>query len=294
MVWQEPSERSINYGRHSRPKVTNLIFYSMLALPRMAWRGSLGASARPLDSSEEAERIVTSAEDNGVTLRLVGGLAIRFHCHGPHSAHLREYHDIDVFGLSKQRGGILSVFEKLGYSPNKQFNLLYGSTRLQFVKGGRQKNVDVFLDKFEMQHTLDFRRRLRLDDLTIPITDLLLTKLQNVKLEDKDAKDIVAILEDHELGHSNDRETINLGYIADLCSRNWGLHRTITDSLDKTRKFIDQNKSRVLGAEDLTGKIEAVRSSLVTTKKGLRWRARSLIGERVKWYKEVEAGEGEA
>jgi hypothetical protein len=254
----------------------------------------LGASGRRLDSLEEAERIVRSAEDDGVTLRLIGGLAIRFHCHGLHSAHLREYHDIDVFGLGKQRGGILSVFEKLGYSPNKEFNLLYGSTRLQFIKREHQKNVDVFLDKFEMEHILDFRERLRLDNLTVPISDLLLTKLQNVKLEDKDAKDIVAILEDHELGHSDDRETINLDYLADLCSRNWGLHKTIMDSLDKTRKFIDQNASSVVGVEDLTRKIEAVRSSLMTKKKGLRWRARSLFGERVRWYNVVEAGQGEA
>ena len=253
----------------------------------------MDAGGRRVDSLVEAERIVKSAEDDGVTLRLIGGLAIRFHCHGPHSAHLREYHDIDVFGLRKQHRGILSVFEKLGYSPNEQFNVFYGSTRLQFIKAGHQKNVDVFLDKFQMEHTLDFRDRLRLDGLTIPITDLLMTKLQNVKLEDKDAKDIVAILEDHELGHSNDRETINLDYIADLCSRNWGLFTTVTDSLDEVRKFTDQNASSVLEAEDLTKKIEAVRSFLVTTKKGLTWRVRSLIGARIKWYNVVEAGEGE-
>jgi len=59
--------------------------------------------------------------------------------------------------------------------------------------------VDVFLDKFRMEQSLDFRQRLRLDDVTIPITDLLLTKLQIVELNEKDLKDIVAILEDHEL-----------------------------------------------------------------------------------------------
>ena len=251
-------------------------------------------NAEGADSAEEAERIVRSARNYGVTLRLIGGLAIRFHCHGLHSTHLREYHDIDLFGLGKQRRGILSIFRKLGYSPNKEFNLLYSDTRLQFVKGEHQKNVDVFLDKFEMEHTLDFRQRLGLDDLTIPITDLLLTKLQNVELETKDAKDVVAILEDHELGHSDDRETINLDYLANLCSRNWGLHRTITDSLDKIRRFIDQDAPSAAVAEDLTRKIEAIRSSLMTKKKGLRWRARSVIGERVKWYKEVEVGQAEA
>jgi hypothetical protein len=221
-------------------------------------------------------------------------MAIRFHCHGLHATHLREYHDIDLFGLGKQRRGISSIFARLGYSPNSEFNLLYGDARLQFVKGEHQKNVDVFLDKFEMEHTLDFRQRLRLDDLTIPITDLLLTKLQNVELETKDVKDVVAILEDHKLGHSDDRETINLDYLANLCSRNWGLYRTIMASLDKIRRFIDQDAPSASGAEDLTRKIEAIRSSVMTKKKGLRWRARSMIGERVKWYKEVEPGQAEA
>ncbi|MGD0549962.1 MAG: hypothetical protein ABSA81_05385 [Candidatus Bathyarchaeia archaeon] len=215
-------------------------------------------STEGIESAEEAERIVRSAGDCGVTLRLIGGLAIRFHCHGLHSTHLREYHDIDLFGL------------------------------------GKQKNVDVFLDKFEMEHTLDFRRRLTLDDLTIPITDLLLTKLQNVKLEAKDAKDVVAILEDHELGHRDDREIINLDYLANLCARNWGLYRTIMGSLDKIRRFVDEDAPSTAGVKDLTRKVETIRSSLVTEKKGLRWTARSLIGERVKWYKEVEVGQGEA
>jgi hypothetical protein len=253
----------------------------------------LGNTER-VDSAEEAERIVRIAGDCGVTLRLIGGLAIRFHCHGPHSAHLREYHDIDLFGLGKQLRAIFTIFRKLGYSPNMEFNFLYSGTRLQFLKAEHQKNVDVFLDKFQMEQTLDFRRRLWLDDLTIPITDLLLTKLQNVKLEAKDAKDVVAILEDHELGHRDDRETINLDYLANLCSRNWGLYRTMMDSLDKIRKFIDQDAPSAAGAEDLTRKVETIRSSLLSKKKGLRWTARSMIGDKVKWYKEVEAGQGEA
>jgi len=247
----------------------------------------------PSDSAEEADRIVRSAEEQGVTLRLIGGLAIRFHCHGLHSTHLREYHDIDLFGLGNQSRRIFAIFDKLGYSPNREFNLLYGDTRLQFVKGKHQKNVDVFLDRFEMEHTLDFRRRLELDDLTIPITDLLMTKLQNVKLETKDAKDVVAILEDHELGHRDDRETVNLDYLANLCSRNWGLYRTIMDSLDKIKSFVDQDAPRLVGAKDLTLKVEIIRNSLMTKKKGLRWTARSMIGDRIKWYNEVEAGQGE-
>lgn len=132
--------------------------------------------------------------------------------------------------------------------PNKKFNLLYSDTRLQFLSSRDQKNVDVFLDKFIMEHALDLRQRLRLDDLTIPITDLLLTKLQNEKLEEKDAKDIVAILEDHELGRSDDREIINLDYLAGLCSQDWGLYKTIMESIEKIRKNIRKDVSLVPSA----------------------------------------------
>jgi hypothetical protein len=150
------------------------------------------------------------AHEKRVTLRLIGGQTIRFHCHGEHAAHLREYHDIDLFGLRKESEAIFSVFQDLHYSPNDRFNSLYNETRLQFIHKISGKNVDLFLDKFVMEHTLDFRERLMLDELTIPITDLLLTKLQIERLTEKDVKDIIAILEDHQMGHEDDGETINL------------------------------------------------------------------------------------
>jgi hypothetical protein len=256
--------------------------------------GSLATNARGTDAAEEAKRIVRVAEDNRVTLRLIGGLAIRFHCHGPHSTHLREYHDIDVFGFGKEHKGIYSVFQKLGYSPNEEYNLLYGGTRLQFVHRESRWNVEVFLDKFRMGHTLDFRQRLQLDDVTIPITDLLLTKLQVVQFAEKDAKDIVAILEDHELGHNDDRETLNLDYVVQSCSRDWGLYKTITKNIATINKLIGQEASGLTAGKELVERLSAIRNALMTGKKGVRWIFRSLIGERVRWYREVETGQGEA
>ena len=242
---------------------------------------------------EEAERIVRSAAQCGVTLRLMGGLAVRFHCHGRHSAHLREHSDIDLFGLSEQYKGILAIFRQLGYIPNSEFNAWNGHTRLEFLRGEHQKNVDVFLDKFGMEHTLDFRSRLGLDDLTIPITDLLLTKLQIARFEAKDARDVVAILEDHELGHGDDRETINLDYLCNLCSRDWGLYRSVMDNIDSVKEFVRQDVPIITSPEALTQKAETIRRTLVTTRKEPRWIARSIIGDKVQWYNEVEAGRGE-
>jgi hypothetical protein len=211
---------------------------------------------------------------------------------------LRKFHDIDVFGLANQKKSIRSIFEKLGYPPNVAFNSTpWAGRRLQFIKSGHAKNVDVFLDEFKMEHTLNLKQRIQLDDLTISITDLLLTKLQiGVKLEPKDSQDIVAILEDHELGRSDDKETVNLDYIADLCSRDWGLYKSLTTSLQKIRQFIEDDLAvQCIGMEanELVMKVDAIRDSLISRKKSVRWKARSLLGERIQWYDDVEPGADE-
>jgi hypothetical protein len=246
------------------------------------------------DVTGEARRIVGKANDKNVTLRLIGGLAIRFHCHGQHSSHLREYRDIDVFGLGNESEKISSVFQQLGYSPNLKYNLIYGGTRLQFVDEKTGGNVDVFLDKFRMDHTLDFKQRLQLDDLTIPITDLLLTKLQVVRLAEKDVKDIIAIVEDHQIGRKDGREILALDYVAERCSSDWGLYRTVADNLDKMNEFIQIIVPSSGEREELAAKLGAIRTSLKDSRKGIGWRIRNIIGRRVKWYEKVEVGEGEA
>src|SRR5208282_4771078 len=78
----------------------------------------------PLDvgrSVREVERIIKVLQ-RARELSQIGGLAIRFHCHGRHSAHLRDYRDIDLFGLSREKKAIGKLMKKLGYSPNVEFN----------------------------------------------------------------------------------------------------------------------------------------------------------------------------
>jgi dsDNA-specific endonuclease/ATPase MutS2 len=145
-----------------------------------------------------------------------------------------------------------------------------------------------------MDHTLDFRQRLQLDDLTIPITDLLLTKLQVVRLAEKDVKDIIAVLEDHQIGRRDGREILNLDYVAERCSSDWGLYRTVSDNLDKMNQFIQIIVPSSGEREELSAKLDAIRTSLKEAKKGIRWRIRNIISRRMKWYEKVEVGEGEA
>jgi hypothetical protein len=164
---------------------------------------------------------------------------------------------------------------------------------LQFIDPKTGRDVDVFLDQFRMDHTLDFRERMNLDPLTIPVTDLLLTKLQIVKLNAKDAKDIVALLEDHQIGYTDSREMLNANRIADVSARNWGLYTTLNRNIGIIMKLVESEEFSPLEKGDLTEKMQRIRDRVETQKKTCAWKLRNLLGERVAWYNEAEVGEGE-
>ncbi len=158
--------------------------------------------------SDAALRILEEAKSRAITLRLLGGVAVKYHCP---SASLRTlqcyYPDLDFFGTGEQGQSIRKLFRDLGYKPNQRFNALQGETRLIFEDPESERRVDIFLDVFHMCHTLHIGKRLALDDYTIPITDLLLTKLQIVEINEKDVRDIIAILRDHEVVASPPKAT---------------------------------------------------------------------------------------
>jgi len=245
---------------------------------------------KDFDPVGEAKRIIDEAEKTNVTLRLLGGLAIRVHCHGQHSSHIRAYHDTDFFGLRGQSTRIELFFKKLGYVPNPRYNYIHGYKRLEFYDKSHNRNVDVFLDRFEMEHKLDFKSRVGLDRYTIPLTDLLLTKIQVVKVNEKDLKDIVAILEDHEVGGKSDKETIDLDYITNLCSNDWGLYKSVMANIDILESFIAGHRLVVRDEAAIMRKMKAIREAIARRPKSLRWKIRAKIGERMRWYEEVEKG----
>jgi hypothetical protein len=150
--------------------------------------------------SDESKRILDEARERRIVLRLFGGVAVKYHCpSATHRALQRSYPDLDFFGRGKQGREIRKLFLDLGYEPNQRFNALHGATRLIFEDAKNQRVVDIFLDIFRMCHTLHLGDRLALDDYTIPISDLLLTKLQVVEINEKDIRDLIAILRDHDV-----------------------------------------------------------------------------------------------
>ena len=112
------------------------------------------------------------------------------HRHRPLPAALqRTYGDIDVVVKRGHDHGLKQALEELGYVPNKRFNGLHGDRRLLFYDDVNNRQVDVFIGNFRMCHTLELNDRLGLDAHTLAPADLLLTKLQIVKINAKDVVD---------------------------------------------------------------------------------------------------------
>jgi hypothetical protein len=240
------------------------------------------------------QQIVDLAAEQGVTLRLLGGLAVRFHSpSATHRSLARDYADFDFVMADKRTDRVAAAVAALGYAPNQTFNLLNGDRRLLFYDESGERQIDVFVNTFHMCHSIPIvSERLQLEPLTLPLAELLLTKMQIVQLNEKDVRDLCALVLDHSFGDGDD-ETFNLPYITGLCTRDWGLWKTITTNAQKVRDFADAYD--LGGGEKLTitERLDVLRSTLDEAPKSLKWKARDRIGERVQWYdlpEEVQRG----
>ncbi len=236
------------------------------------------------DALDETRRIVAAATDAGLTLRLLGGLAVLLHSpSATHRALARRYPDLD-FALADKRGDRVEILlNDLGYEPNKTFNLLNGDSRLLFYDTSNGRQVDVFVGGFHMCHRIPVAERVALEPLTLPLAELLLTKMQIVQLNEKDVRDVCALLLDHPFGES-DVETFNLPLIAKWCADDWGLWKTVSLSAQKVRDFCDAHHLEDGQQRTLVERLSMLRAALDEAPKSLRWKARAKIGERVPWY----------
>ena len=233
---------------------------------------------------EEALRIVQTAQQQGITLRLLGGLAIRLHSPSAnHRSLARPYPDIDFATPNKQAAKIEKVFTDLGYTPNKNFNLFNGDVRLLFYDDENRRQIDIFVAQFMMCHRIPITERMNLDPLTVPLAELLLTKLQIFEMNEKDIRDVCALLLDHPLG-DNDNETINVNRITQLTGDDWGLWKTSSLSIGKVKRYVLTVEMDPHENETLRTRLATLETAMQNSPKSMKWKMRDRVGDKVKWY----------
>ena len=235
----------------------------------------------------EAVHILDEAERRAVDLRALGGVAVALRV-GPGSPFEREPNDLDFATSKRHRAGVEHLLLDLGYGADEEFNFQAGRRRLLFHDPERDRQVDVFVDSFDMCHVIALEDRLAIEPRTLPLAELLLTKLQIVALNDKDAKDVCALMLVAEVGAEDGWAQINARRVAELCAGDWGLSRTVDLNLDR---IVDRVPGLGLAKEQserVTGGVVALRAAIEATPKSKRWRARARVGDRVRWYREPE------
>ena len=148
--------------------------------------------------------------------------------------------------------------------------------------------MDVFYDRLEFCHVIPLAGRLEHDRPTIPLAELLLSKLQIVRINEKDVVDAILLLLDHPLG-AGDRDTIDGDRIAALTASDWGLWRTLTQNLEKVAslaatyaQLTPEQRDRVLRARS------QLKTRIDAEPKPLAWRMRDRVGDRRQWWNDVD------
>jgi len=144
----------------------------------------------------------------------------------------REVSDIDLMGYARQKEALVRFLKFQNFSSEKYVALV--QDRYIFHHSTKGYKVDVFFDRLKMCHTIDFCERLEIDYSPISLADLLLEKMQIVKLNEKDIKDSIILLSEHRIA-DDDQDKINHDYIARILSRDWGFYYTVTTNLKRIR-----------------------------------------------------------
>ena len=237
----------------------------------------------------EMHRLIDAANKSQIRLRAFGGLAILEHSQNDQRFFRRDAPDIDLIILKEERHKLESFFRSVGYSPDKQFNLLNGMRRQIYYRDLDGLKVDILVGDFEMCHKLPLQDRLHVDPITMPLAELLLSKAQIVELNRKDAFDLLSLLLNNDVGREEEGK-IGLDRIAWLCAHEWGLYQTTSMNLKRVEVTL-QSDDMDLDAEKralVLGRIRQIQSAMEAHEKPLAWVLRSRVGTRVRWYSEVE------
>lgn len=239
-----------------------------------------------------AVAIVEAATKMKIELRLLGATAIYYQC--PNSRLLsdvmqRKLTDLDFITLAKTMSKIPDLFSSLDFEPNERVNALFGAQRQIYFDPKSSLHVDVFFNKLSFNHVIDLTHRLDIDPITISLADLLLEKLQIVKMSEKDAKDVVVLVREHDFGRAKDKSAIDSEYIVKLLSDDWGFYYTVTTNIAKVVEFANGNPSLPQSDKDLvTQRLNGLLQQLQGSRKSMKWSMRARIGTRSKWYDEAE------
>jgi len=256
-----------------------------------------------------AKEIVDKAKENGVVLRILGALSVYIHTEDDDIRKLFYtlerlgegkplFTDLDTVAYSKQQPMVKKFFENtLKFKPNLYVNTLFAFKRNIFEHPDSAFAVDVFYDRLEYSHNVEFgnapsRGRLEIDYPTITLADIVLEKLQIHKINKKDIVDLIILLLQHDLYDGVKVQTIDYSYISKVLSDDWGFYYDAKSNLDKVKTFAstfkDEGKLDENSLRTVSERVEALIKAIENTPKTRNFQNRAKKGTSIPWYNDVE------
>lgn len=259
----------------------------------------------------DAVAVIETAQQHNISLRILGSLAIY-----AHSVHVPEaitvfhrlgrveegkplFTDLDLAGYSKQARFITGLFTGLHFKPDELVNGFFGDRRLIYYEGTGKFHVDVFLDKLEFSHDVQFgsrpeEGRLNLDFPTITLADIVLEKLQIHQIARKDLVDLIILFLGHDFRGNQppNRELVDDTYLSEVLGDDWGFWHESLQNLEKTRQMLqsfEQNgRLDPEQAKRVRGRLTQLEERLKAAPKTRKWEKRARAGTTKPWFREVE------
>jgi predicted regulator of Ras-like GTPase activity (Roadblock/LC7/MglB family) len=226
--------------------------------------------------------LVQMAGEHKILLRIMGDTAVRLRCPSAAAFPPTEEDEILEFvARGRQTSELEHVMKARGNTADARFNMLHASERLRFVDPAAGLPMEVFLNAFEEYHRLELSDRLPVDEISLPLADLLLLQLQVVNYTPQHQKRILALLADHDIGPGDD--SIDPARVVEVCAEDWGWAKTVTMNLEKA---IAAAPAHLTGESPKRVETRARRliQLIEEAPKTLGWQVRSRMGERRPWY----------
>ncbi len=246
------------------------------------------------DYQDEAIRIEQAAGENGWPMRIIGCLAFRIKCPDYvelHKKMCREVTDIDYVAYYKDMRDIQDLFRyHLGYKWIPPGFARASTLRDLFVNPDTGFKIDVFYDHLDFCHKIEFKekKRLDVDEPTIPLAELFLEKTQIVEINEKDLMDLIILFLSYDVSEDHDDSIINGKYITDILSDDWGFYYTVTENIKKFIEYVPKVQHITTEQQNLIlTRVNKLHKMIEDSEKSGSWNRRARVGTKKRWYKIV-------
>lgn len=224
--------------------------------------------------------IVDECRAVNVEIRILGSVGMFYQCQQKKEKleKVRYIKDLDfLFKEKKDLYKILNIFSNHNFECDNEL-IIFSEGKRTVLQHRNDTNftIDLMCNPFNYAQTIDFESRFEIDNYSLSITDLFLTKMQIPMLKSKDITDIIFLLDAFKIS-DNDECNVNMQRIKYILSRYWGFYHSFMLNIE------------LLQANGLDKIIcDSLIIPILHSKKKLRWTLRSFLGEMIAYYQRVD------